>query len=58
VDQGEIIIRSEENYITYKVSGQYRYLKQDGVLKEEPNLKVEEEEDIKEPEGQGLPSTS
>jgi len=31
---------------------------QDGVPKEEPNQNVEEEEKIKEPEGQGLPSTS
>jgi len=58
VDQGKIIIRSREDYITYKVFGQYCYPKQDRVLKEEPNLKVEKEEDNKEPEGQGLPSTS
>jgi len=28
------------------------------VPKEEPDLKVEEEDEIKEPEGQGIPSTS
>jgi hypothetical protein len=58
VDQGEIIIRSGEDYITYKFSRQYRYLKQNGVPKEKPNLKVEEEKEIKEPEEQGLPCTS
>ena len=58
VDQGEIIIRSGEDYITYRIFGQYRCLKQKGVLKEETNLKFEEEDEIKEPEGQGLPRTS
>jgi len=58
VDRWEIIIRSREEYITYKVSGQYCYPKQYDVLKEEPNLKVEEEEENKEHEGQGLPGTS
>jgi hypothetical protein len=58
VDQGKVIIRPGEDYITYKVFGHYHLLKHDGVPKEEPNLKVEEEDEIKEPEGQGLPSTS
>jgi hypothetical protein len=55
VDQGKIIIRSGEDYITYRVSGQYHLLKQDGMPKEEPNLNVEEKDETKEPEGQGLP---
>lgn len=42
VDQGEIIIRSGVDYITYQISGQYRCLKQKGVLKEETNLKVDD----------------
>ncbi|AES87754.2 hypothetical protein MTR_4g033750 [Medicago truncatula] len=54
VDQGIIIIRSREDYITYEVSGQYNYPKHDNVPKEEPNMKVEEEDKIKEPEGKGL----
>ena len=33
VNQREIIIRSREYYTTYKVFGQYRYLKQEGVPK-------------------------
>jgi len=36
VDQRKIIIRSEEDHITYKVSGQYCYLKQDRVRKKNP----------------------
>ena len=58
VDQGKFINRLGEDYITYKVSGQYHLLKHDGVPKEEPNLNVEEEDEIKECEGQGLPITS
>jgi len=58
VDQREIIIKSGEDYITYRISGQYRCLKQKGVPKEETNLKVDDYEEIKEPEGQGLPRTS
>jgi len=58
VDEGKNIIRSGEDYITYKVYGQYCFLKKEGVPKEEPNLKVEQEDEINEPEGQGLPSTS
>jgi len=42
VDQREIIIRSREDYITYRVSSQYRYLNQNDVPKEETNLKVED----------------
>ena len=58
VDQGEIIIKSGEDYITYKVSGKYRYLRQRAMPKEEVNLKVEDQEEDKEPEGQWLLSTS
>ncbi|AES66456.1 hypothetical protein MTR_2g069520 [Medicago truncatula] len=58
VDQGEIIIRLGKDYITYKVYGQDRHLKQNGVPKLKPNLKVEEDDEIKELEGHGLPSTS
>jgi hypothetical protein len=36
LDQGKIIIRLGEDYITYKVYGQYHFLKRDGVPKEEP----------------------
>ena len=53
VDQGEIIIRNGKDYINNKVSWKYRYLKQNSVSKEESNLKVENQEKIKEPEGQG-----
>jgi len=58
LDQGEIIIRSGEDYITSKVSEQYRCLRQKGVPKEEVNLEVAKEKEFKEPEGQGLPRTS
>lgn len=55
LDQGEIIIRSGEDYITYRVSEKYRCLRQKGVSKEEVNLEVEEDKEIKEPEGRGAP---
>jgi len=58
VNQGKIIIRSREDYITYRVSGQYHLLKQDGVPNEEPNLNIEEQDEIKELKGQGVPSKS
>jgi hypothetical protein len=58
VDQGEIINRSGEDYIIYRVSGQYNHLRQMDVSKGEANLKVENHKESKEPEGQGLPSTS
>jgi len=54
VDQGKIIIRSGKDYITYRVSRHYHLLKQDGVPKEEPHLSIEDEQEIKEPEGHGL----
>jgi hypothetical protein len=57
VDQGEIIIRSGEDYITYKVFGQYCYLSQRALPKETVSLKVDDREEDKEPEGHGLPST-
>jgi len=44
--------------VTYRVSRRYHTLKHDGLAKEEPHLNVEEEEEINEPEGQGLPGTS
>jgi len=40
VDQGEIIIRSGEDYITYTVFGQLCYLRQRAMPKEEVNAKV------------------
>jgi len=47
VDQGKIIIRSGEDYIGYKFSGPYHFLKQDGVPKIELHLNEEEEESLK-----------
>jgi len=58
VDRGEIIIRSGEDYITYRVSGQYCYLRKRGMPKVEANLKVEDKEEDKDLEGHRLPSTS
>jgi len=40
VDQGKTIIRSGDDYISYRVSGQYRYLRKRGMPKEEANLKA------------------
>jgi len=54
VDQGKIINRSREDYITYRLSRQYRYLKQK-MPKKEPNLNFEDHEETKEPQGHGLP---
>ncbi|AES98904.1 hypothetical protein MTR_5g074370 [Medicago truncatula] len=45
--EGEIIIKSGEDYITYRISGQYCCLKQKGVPKEETNLKIDDQEEIK-----------
>jgi len=44
MNQGEIIIRSWEDCITYRVFGQYRCPRKKGVSKEEVKLKVEDQE--------------
>lgn len=58
MDQWEIIIRLGKDYITYKVSEQYCYLRQRVVSKEEANLNAEDQDQDKKHEGHRLLSTS